>query len=244
MFIKSTEKADTQGSTLILPCVSIGNVPQLAADLLINTLEATRIGIIHTDTLLPISSSTSGFDHSKQQLVPAEIYQSKDSRWTILQQRAPPLPKRQKRWAQELKEFIELAGFHKVVLLTSSDAALRADKLIDNESNIWTLTVNCKSELVGGMQSLALSPSDGQNGVESLHSAGVAKPLLRLCQDMQLPVVVLAALVYEGDNVPDAINLANATNRMLDILPATQQWRAPMSWQWLMAPSNVPAQLF
>ncbi|KAJ2841726.1 hypothetical protein IWW36_006160, partial [Coemansia brasiliensis] len=197
-----SKQVHTQGSTLILPCVSIGNVPQLAVDLLINTLEATRIGIIHTSTLLPISSSTSGFDHlpKEQRSVPVEVYQTSDSKWTILQQRSPPLPKHQKKWARELVEFIKQGEFAKVVLLTSSDAALRADKMIDNASNICTLAISCKSddELVLGLQSLALNPlheqSNEMESLQQLHSAGVAKPFLRLCQEAQLPVVVLVAL--------------------------------------------------
>ena len=36
--------------------VSIGNVPQLTADLLIHTFHFERVGFIDTDTVIPVSS--------------------------------------------------------------------------------------------------------------------------------------------------------------------------------------------
>ena len=46
------------------PCVSIGNVPQLAADLIINTLQLSRAGYLHHPGLLPLVGNDA-FDHLK-----------------------------------------------------------------------------------------------------------------------------------------------------------------------------------
>ncbi|KAJ2503452.1 hypothetical protein GGH96_000242 [Coemansia sp. RSA 1972] len=252
MFVKSADTVTTSGSTLILPSVSIGNVPQLSVDLLINTLEATRVGIIHSPYLVPISG-TSGFDHlPDQRLVPLEVYQTPDAKWTILQQRSPPLAKHHKDFARELMDFIELGSFSRVIVLTSSDAALRGDAMIDGPQ-IRSLTVNCEDVLANKLRELSLSPlgsgpaqtsNDDVLPLKQLHAAGVAKPLLKLCQAAKLPVIALVALVFEGDNVHDAINLANATNSLLDIVPTTQKWCPPQSWQWLMAANNAPSEMF
>ncbi|KAJ2119468.1 hypothetical protein GGH19_000116 [Coemansia sp. RSA 1807] len=253
MFVKSADTVSTSGSTLILPSVSIGNVPQLSVDLLINTLEATRVGIIHSPYLVPISG-TSGFDHlPDQRLVPLEVYQTPDTKWTIVQQRSPPLAKHHKDFARELMDFIELGSFSRVIVLTSSDAALRGDAMIDGPQ-IRSLTVNCEDVLANKLRELSLS-SLGSGYAQTtkdsealplkhLHAAGVAKPLLKLCQAAKLPVIALVALVFEGDNVHDAINLANATNSLLDIVPTTQKWCPPQSWQWLMAANNAPSEMF
>ncbi|KAJ2304527.1 hypothetical protein IWW55_002382 [Coemansia sp. RSA 2706] len=254
MFIPSDTAASTEGSTLILPSVSIGNVPQLAVDLLINTLRATRIGIIHTPSLMPISAP-SGFDHLDHRSVPLEVYQTADRKWTIIQQRSPPLARHHRQFAQEIMQFIQASEFDKVVLLTSSDAALRVDEMIDGPQ-IRALTVNWEDQaLASRLLSLALSPlcagrtagiSPGldQLPLKHLHASGVAKPLLKLCQESKVPVVALVALVFEGDNVPDAINMANATNALLELVPFTEQWVPPRSWQWLMAPTSAPTELF
>ncbi|KAJ1726629.1 hypothetical protein LPJ61_005057 [Coemansia biformis] len=251
-FVKSNSAAATKGSTLVLPSVSIGNVPQLAVDLLVNTLQATRIGIIDSPSTLPVSGP-SGFDHLPgQRSVPVEVYQTADGQWTIVQQRSPPLPGRHRVFARELMDFIAQGDFAKVVLLTSSDAALRADALIQGPQ-IRSLTVNWQDdELASQLQALSLGPLDvaGETGtgpkepLKQLHAAGAAKHLLRLCQATDIPVVALVALVNEGDNVPDAIGLANAANALLDIAPGAAQWRPPQSWQWLSGPVNPPGELY
>ncbi|KAJ2358107.1 hypothetical protein IWW50_001372 [Coemansia erecta] len=255
MFIKSTDTVSTSGSTLVLPSVSIGNVPQLCADLLINTLQALRVGIIHSPSLMPISGS-SGFDHlPNQRSVPLEVYQTADAKWTIVQQRSPPLAKHHKLFAQEIMQFIEQGGFSRVILLTSSDAALRVDELIDGPQ-MRAITVNWEDQaLAARLQSMALGPLCPSQAVgisagsellplKQLHAAGVAKPLLKLCQASKVPVVALVALVYEGDNVHDAINMANAVNALLEIVPAAEKWSPPKSWQWLMAADGAPRELF
>ena len=46
------------------PCVSVGNVPQLAADLIINTLRLSRAGYFQHAGLLPLVGNDA-FDHLK-----------------------------------------------------------------------------------------------------------------------------------------------------------------------------------
>ncbi|KAJ1668335.1 hypothetical protein IW140_000362 [Coemansia sp. RSA 1813] len=253
MFVPTTSDVKTEGSTLIIPSVSIGNVPQLAVDLLVNTLALTRIGILDSSTLIPVAGPP-GYDHlpATQRSVPVEVFQTADSKWTIVQQRAPPLPKHHRLFAQQMVDFIKAHRFARVVLLTSSDAALRADALIDGPQ-IRSLAVNCQDEaLVERLQALSLSEfvPHGQtetkcfpDSLTQLHSSGIAKPLLRLCEKEGIQVVALISLVSEGDNVPDAIMMANAVNAALDIASGLAQWRPPKTWEWLM-PANTPTSMF
>ena len=39
---------------MIQPCVSVGNVGQLAADLVISTLCMTKVGYLHDDSIVPV----------------------------------------------------------------------------------------------------------------------------------------------------------------------------------------------
>ncbi|KAJ2547082.1 hypothetical protein EV175_005358 [Coemansia sp. RSA 1933] len=252
MFVPATSDVKTAGSTLIIPSVSIGNVPQLAVDLLVNTLALTRVGIIDSSALLPISGPP-GYDHlpATQRAVPVEVFQTSDGRWTIVQQRAPPLPKHHRQFAKEMVDFIKTHGFAQVVLLTSSDAALRADALIDGPQ-IRSLAVNWQDEaLAERLQALSLgefaaTQTESKRATKSLtqlHSSGIAKPLLSLCEKEGIQVVALISLVNEGDNIPDAIMLANAANAALDIANSLDQWRPPRTWEWLM-PANTPSSMF
>ncbi|KAI9505122.1 hypothetical protein GGI25_000372 [Coemansia spiralis] len=242
-------KINTEGSTLIVPSVSIGNVPQLAVDLIVNTLSLTRVGILASSSLLPISGPP-GYDHldEDQRSVPLEIFQTADAKWTVLQQRSPPLPKHHRLFAQETVDFIKQGKFSRVVLLTSSDAALRGDALIDGPQ-IRSLSVNCQDEqLAERLQALSLSDfaqqtaTSKQPTLSQLHSAGIARPLLSLCEREGIEVIALVSLVNEGDNIPDAILLANATNALLG-LSSLDQWHPPKSWAWLM-PANTPSFMF
>ncbi|KAJ1644368.1 hypothetical protein J3B02_003988 [Coemansia erecta] len=265
MFVPISETSDkkpssTQGSTLVVPAVSIGNAPQLAVDLLINTLQMLRIGVIDSPLLTPISGSA-GYDHlgSQARSLPLEVYQTNDAKWTVLQQRSPPLPKHHRKFASELLQYIKSGGFSRVVVLASSDAALRTDELIDG-SQIRTLSVNClDEELAARLKGLSLGElnADGRGGsmsrgadglkltLKRLHSAGVTRPLIELCEQAGIPTFAMVSFVNEGDNVPDAIALANAANAVLGVAAESEvsQWRPPQSWQWLM-PSTVPDELF
>ncbi|KAJ2159391.1 hypothetical protein GGF46_003055 [Coemansia sp. RSA 552] len=246
--------ATLKGSTLVLPTVSVGNVPQLAVDLLINTLRARQIGTIDSPSLAPMSGR-SGFDHQPtQRAVPLEVYQSADAKWTIVQQRSMPLARHHRLFAQEMMDFIKQQEFGRVVLLTSSDAAFRQDELIDGPQ-IRSLAVNWSDdELATRLKKLSLgslapathagsSPAQ-QLPVKQLYSSGIAKELLRLGQMSDVPIIALVALVYEGDNVPDAISMATAANALLEIDPAIKRWVPPHSWKWLMAPGSAPSELF
>ncbi|KAJ2779942.1 hypothetical protein H4R18_003722 [Coemansia javaensis] len=244
--------AALEGTTLVLPSVAVGNVAQLAADLLINTLEARRIGLFDSASVLAVSGA-SGFDHGAagQRAAPVEVYQTADARWTLVQQRAPPLPGRHGAFARELLAFIQAARFARVVLLASSDAALRPDALIHG-AQIRSLTVNWPGdgELAARLRALALDPLRAPRGAQDpeplkqLHAAGVAKRLLALCGPAGVPVVALVALASEGDNVPDAVRLANAANALLEIAPADVRWRPPRSWQWLAGPGGPRPELY
>ena len=47
------------------PCISVGNVGQLAVDLLINSLRLGRVGYLHDPSLLPLVGNDA-FDHTPQ----------------------------------------------------------------------------------------------------------------------------------------------------------------------------------
>ncbi|KAJ1954974.1 hypothetical protein EC988_002141 [Linderina pennispora] len=252
-FVTTADDVSTADSILVLPAVSIGNVPQLSIDLFVNTLRLPRIGIIDTAHLIPLSGPA-GFDHqTSTRSVPLEVYQTPDRKWTILQQRSPPLPHHHRAFAQELIEFIKQGRFAKVVLLASSDAALRTDKLIDGPQ-IRTISVG-EDELAARFRALSLtdlheagSGEDSQGALKGalahLHSAGVTKHLARMCLDANVPLTVCVSLVNEGDNVPDAVLMANAVNSALGLMTEdTAQWQPPRSWEWLM-PNNTPSEMF
>ncbi|KAJ1960909.1 hypothetical protein GGI12_003545 [Dipsacomyces acuminosporus] len=257
-FVKTSEGVATKGSTLILPAVSIGNVPQLTVDLIINTLKLPRIGILDTSSLIPVSGPA-GFGHLKdEKSVPLEVYQTPDRKWTIIQQRSPPLAKHHRAFAREMVDYIKEAQFGRVVLLASSDAALRTDELIDGPP-IRTLSVNWDDDdLISRFRNLMSGDPDSgskeedeeksvkdvlKRSLKQLHSAGITRPLLELCLEEGVPVATLVAMVNEGDNVQDALVLASAVHYSVLLETGALEWQQPKSWEWLM-PNNAPSELF
>ncbi|KAF9121553.1 Proteasome assembly chaperone 2 [Mortierella sp. 14UC] len=139
-----------KGTTLILPSVSIGNVPQLTTDLLLSTLKLDRVGCIEDENVIPVlgpadrphDATASGSAAAPAATTTAgagvvsvggglslavEVFQSKDGKWTLIQQRSPTVPHRSHHYADNLVQFIQDSEFDQVVLLASADGARRID---------------------------------------------------------------------------------------------------------------------
>ncbi|KAF9217012.1 Proteasome assembly chaperone 2 [Podila verticillata] len=130
-----------QGTTLILPSVSIGNVPQLTTDLLLAALKLDRVGCIEDENVVPVlgpadrpleTSVTSTSASSTPSLssglsLAVEVFQSKDGKWTLIQQRSPTVAHRSGHYVENLVQFIKDSQFDQVVLLASADGARRTD---------------------------------------------------------------------------------------------------------------------
>ncbi|KAJ1652963.1 Proteasome assembly chaperone 2 [Dispira simplex] len=97
-------------------------------DLLISTLRLQRVGILNDPTVIPVMGPPA-FGHSKDTLsLSLEVYQSPDHHITVLQQRAPSLPKQQRTFVANLTKFIQVHQFSHTVVLASVDASLRNDQ--------------------------------------------------------------------------------------------------------------------
>ncbi|KAF9428023.1 Proteasome assembly chaperone 2 [Podila epigama] len=142
-----------KGTTLILPSVSIGNVPQLATDLLLAALKLDRVGSIEDENVVPVlgpadsahepsstakgshssgsllssSSTTTSSSSSSRLSLAVEVFQSKDGKWTLVQQRSPTVAHRSGHYVENLVQFIRDSQFDQVVLLASADGARRTD---------------------------------------------------------------------------------------------------------------------
>ncbi|OAQ25762.1 hypothetical protein K457DRAFT_140991 [Linnemannia elongata AG-77] len=133
-----------KGTTLILPSVSIGNVPQLTTDLLLSTLKLDRVGCIEDENVVPVlgpadrphsepttlataGTGITGVSGGGLLSLAVEVFQSKDGKWTLIQQRSPTVSHRSHHYADNLVRFIQDSEFDQVVLLASADGARRID---------------------------------------------------------------------------------------------------------------------
>ncbi|KAG0172469.1 Proteasome assembly chaperone 2 [Apophysomyces sp. BC1034] len=200
---------DTQllkGSTLIVPTVSIGNVPQLTCDLLIHTLRLHRCGFIDDDAVMPVA----GGREEGQPVgvaVPVEVFQSEDRRWTVIQQRAPTFKGKRSQLVDNFAAFVEKYEFSRVILLTSMDATRRLDVQINSTPFrvLSTYTTNAVAERARELGipyfekvEGASEHTDENKDVPELPGAGIARSLLVRLTRSKVPTTLFLIFALEG----------------------------------------------
>ena len=116
--------APQSGDTLLLPSIAIGNVGQLAIDLLINTAMCNgeriqKIGVLKSRFVLPMIGIDPLDLHGEHNSLctSAEVFRMDRSKLTILQIRSPIEEGCMQAFAQDLISWTKDAGFQKLVLL-------------------------------------------------------------------------------------------------------------------------------
>jgi len=133
--------------SIVFPAVSVGNVPQLAVDLLVHTLSEPRavpIGMLHSKSVMPCAAAAEYTESLKAaSVIPPdrlttalELFcvpsscadtNGSDTSFALLQQRAPALQGMASVFASEMVEFFASQGVAQGVMLLSSNAAGRRD---------------------------------------------------------------------------------------------------------------------
>jgi proteasome assembly chaperone 2 len=248
--VPTYDPSTIHGSTLILPVVSIGNVPQLTMDLLISTLEFERVGFLDEENVVPVAGARE--DGIDGVTVAVEVFQSKDRKWTAVQQRAPVDSGKWHPFADNLLAFIQGARFAQVVLLASSDASRRTDVQLEGQAFRILTTPTLPAPLASRISTLGLRPlekvsgenvmvpDDGLDGddpsVPAIWGGGMARFIFLRMKEAGVGAAAVVRFAMEGDNVPDAIAFSNCLNAMLELIQpgkAPDGWRPPRSWEGL-----------
>jgi proteasome chaperone 2 len=216
MSLSSIEQTDLEGTTLILPSISLGNLPQLTIDLLIHTYNLDKIGCLDSTYLYPFVSpqdhradvtetSRPGISHG------VEVYYSAANKITVIQQRSPIITNFTEKYVTEvISPFINNKKFAKVYLLDSGDAGL-----LENHQQIEVLKAE---ELL----SKSLANLNLQNSPETPFS----KYTTQVCKNYNVNVII--SYIYEGDNFYDA---QLQGKKLVDILQLEEKpWVTPRSW--------------
>ena len=74
VFYPSIQEHDLGGSILILPAISVGNIGQLAMDILLATLKAKRLTSCHHPALVPLVGSDPLDVNSTELMTACDIY--------------------------------------------------------------------------------------------------------------------------------------------------------------------------
>ncbi|KAJ1701673.1 hypothetical protein LUZ63_001452 [Rhynchospora breviuscula] len=131
--------------TLLLPALSIGNVGQLAIDLLISSLRATKVGYLDEPSVLPCVGNDAFAPVPQGDLsLSLEAYESAMHGLALIQQRSPIIKGMMISFARNMAEFIHSIGKKDVLVLSSLDSGRR--KQIDASSDLQIYYVSSVSD--------------------------------------------------------------------------------------------------
>ncbi|XP_053401128.1 proteasome assembly chaperone 2-like [Mercenaria mercenaria] len=249
---------------LIYPAVSVGNVAQLTADLLISTLTMHRAGYIQHPSIIPLVGGDP-FAHPEAtncKIVSCcEVYESQEHKVVIIQQRSPFVQGKRGLFRKWLVQWIKENQFSRVVIATSSSAEERLDTQLQGPQFRFVASPQIE-KMFGDMfrnfyeweelekrQSFPapsmLEAGEDQGGELYIPGGGVAKTLFEdLYEDV--PTAICLMFCAEGDNVVEAVELANRLNRWLGLIlfhsrsiggadeeavVKYTKWKIPVSWK-------------
>ncbi|KAG7662865.1 uncharacterized protein J8A68_003635 [[Candida] subhashii] len=254
-FISSTSSPEssfvTDTTTLIIPSISIGNIPQLTIDLFIHTYNLIKVGTLNDLYVYPFASPIDySNNHGTVGLSNAiEVYHNPQLKITLIQQRSPILPSFTESYViKVIIPFIQsLTQLTKVLILDSSDAGL-FEHVQAGDIELYTTEVLLSKSL----ESLELSSekvyddskkenNDTSNYVRSLLKALNFPRIIDTTNDVNytFDVNVLVSFVYEGDNFYDGEKLATKTAEVLKLNIPTI-WTRPISWFGAYGDKPIP----
>lgn len=233
-----TQNIPKTGYTFVIPSLSVGNVPQLAVDLLIESLKMKKIGFAFHPGIVPVIGPPA-FAHEPQNTSSCEVFINDDKKIVALQLRAPVAAKLLQSFLDQVLSLLIESCPRQVVVLGSCFSHERRDP-----------AVKLKMEYVGNklftdeyVNELAEFVQQPDN---KLPWQGFATKMFDTFDGkLNIPLGVLYAYVSEGDNVPDARELCLCLDKILKSLDKTdvQSLAMPISWRLLFG-NDGPPELF
>ncbi|TMW67318.1 hypothetical protein Poli38472_012434 [Pythium oligandrum] len=250
-FIASQENGDASafhGDTLVVPTVSYANLGQLTVDLVVNTLlhhakasntEVVKIGHLFSTAMPPmVGAAAFGTQDRNALCLNLEVYRIPSHKVTFIQQRTDVTKGHAREFATELTDWALTSGFKTVVVLAGADDMLRHDPNMQRRS-LHTFYANAKDAEPRNLAFLkqSASLSDDSAAWEDYRGCGLAPLLHSRCIERTLPFVALVLPCAEGDNVPDAMQMAAFVLQYLEIPLPTAAAPSPLvfppSWSQL-----------
>ncbi|KFQ70865.1 Proteasome assembly chaperone 2 [Phaethon lepturus] len=255
----ASASSEFKGFTLLVPAVSVGNVGQLAVDLVISTLNMSKVGYFYTDCLVPMVGNNpyaTAEENSRELSINAEVYSLPSKKLVVLQIRSPFIKNKYRPFCQTLLSWVKSSKCARVVLLSSSHAYQRDDEQLLGTPLRYLVTPDLEKAVGGLMQKLnwkemeKVAAYPGINDTEKvLHipGGGITKLLFTEGCSKGIQMAVLLKFCSEGDNIPDAFALVNYLNEWLQLIKSevdsSSQWKIPSSWRLLFG-NGLPPALF
>ncbi|BBN12259.1 proteasome assembly chaperone 2 [Marchantia polymorpha subsp. ruderalis] len=257
-YIKSKVREDKPlPPVLILPALSIGNVGQLATDLLISEPSVIKAGFLDDPFVLPcIGNDPIGPTPVGSLTVALEVFEDTKNGLTIVQQRSPVVRGAMVEYAKHLAEWAESVGVKEVVILSGLNSGKRDRKEMMEGPQVYYCTTDTNtsvfqqlrwktlehSEALQHADELVQGPGEDFDGLndENYYAGQPFSLLYSCCKARGLKVTCLLSFCAEGDNIPDAFFVVKSLQTLLqqtngakfDATTAT----IPLSWATVYGP--------
>lgn len=219
--ISFIEPFDFTGYTLVIPSVSVGNVGQLAVDLLITTFNLKKVATIWHPGIIPLAAGNP-YQEDDEPCTACELYGNKKLNIGVIQLRSSVEFKLALDFFDLLKTDIQNLKFSNVVILTSKFAY----ELHNIESSHFFYITNSDTKF----ENLNVLPMVlNEMGKYTANGCGFAIKLFEILQPM-IKCTIFIKYVSEGDNRPDAIAMVNIIKKVLNIPNDDFNIKMPISW--------------
>ncbi|XP_057769804.1 uncharacterized protein LOC130989739 [Salvia miltiorrhiza] len=245
-YLEDGKQLSPNSSTLILPALSIGNVGQLAVDLLISSLEAEKIGCLDDQNVLPCVGNDAYSPAPLGKLaLSLEAYESSSSALTLVQQRSPVIKGMMVAYAKNIANFAAANGKKHVVLLSSLDFGRWRNIDMSSGLQIYYLSssnldgTDAACESLGWKrlqdydpalrtwkyldtlaQEVPIPEEDSpfeELGDEDYYPSLPFAALFSCFKAKGLKVTCLFCYCSEGDNIPEAFSMAEAASKLVGL---------------------------
>ncbi|XP_034374097.1 proteasome assembly chaperone 2 isoform X2 [Arvicanthis niloticus] len=158
MFVPCGESVpDLTNFTLLMPAVSVGNVGQLAIDLIISTLNMCKIGYFYTDCLVPMVGNNpyaTEEENSNELSINTEVYSLPSRKLVVLQLRSIFIKYKSKSFCEKLLAWVESSSFARIIVLSSSHSYHRNDAQLRSTPFRYLLTPCLQKNVQNKIKSL------------------------------------------------------------------------------------------
>lgn len=225
------EEISFEGYNLLIPSVSVGNVPQLTIDLIITTLNLKKISTVWHPAIVPCVG-TDPYYKTEEICTACELFVNKDLKLITMQLRSMFEPQHILSFFKEFKKALEKFKLNRIILLTS----IFDYELHNIESNrfFYICDDTNSSEEFSKMQKLSKDIS----GTYYLNGGGFVLKLYNFLDIRQC--CVIGKYVSEGDNRLDACSLLTKLLPVVGISGDVSKFVYPTSWKYVFGGPPPP----
>ncbi|XP_046672332.1 proteasome assembly chaperone 2-like [Homalodisca vitripennis] len=234
--------------TLIVPAISVSNVGQLAVDLLIHSSGAEKVSNLWHEAFIPLVGAHPYKDDSTELCTEFEVYQLTQHKVLFLQFRSPLWVSKEEEFLNHLVKWFEQLEADKVIILSSLYDYERNDNQIVEphvRCCVCPLTQSLYQSVFRSLNCRYMEVKDDadKTGIMSpsmyLPGAGFTQNLHLKCIERKIPCVSFMKFCSDGDNTPEALDLARLVDGWLNVVPVpsgkeeTKTFSQPPSWKYI-----------